>query len=262
MLHLQCAANIANAFGLSPTITAPKYEKNKIPHLNLQWNPSEATQPYEDHDFSIGPLDLTRVNAMCLVELPETETPPLKLLVETLINQYSSIGTLYTALRHITAILKQRIKGGVRQVDSFSAFYRNMPNMVVSESGELGFDQVGLLINLITDQGEGDFKIVPDIEHVFQNTADDGEPSIDHFEKFNQIKNDVLPKIFAVTDPSNYSPAQKLLEDNLITQFSRLTDLLESLFKGENPENFFPIMASVGAAIRNCWEHGVTPKYS
>ncbi|MFT5235638.1 MAG: hypothetical protein ACI8SK_000983 [Shewanella sp.] len=263
MLHLQSAANIANAFGLSPTIAPPTYEKNKIPHLNLSFNPSSATERYMNHSFDIGPLDEERINGMCLVELPDQGTTKPELILETLIDQYSSIGAFYRALRFGAFALKNDIKGGIRQVDAFSAFYRNMPNMVISESGGLGFNQVNLLIDLITDQGEGQCPEGVEVPAVFQNTADDIEPEIDHFEKFRQIKGSgKLPETYAVKDPCDYTEEDKKLEQILIQQFGQLTELLQALFNGDNPQNFFPVMAGVGAAITNCWKHGVTPKYS
>ena len=61
---------------------------------------------------------------------------------------------------------------------------------------------------------------------------------------------------------SKYTDEQKYIEDILLKQFGELRALLRGLFSGENPDNFFPIMASVGGAIRNCWKHKVTPRYS
>ncbi|WP_065204203.1 ferritin-like domain-containing protein [Shewanella woodyi] len=263
MLHLQSAANIANAYGLSPKITPPTYEKNKIPHLNMSFNPSSITEPYMNHSFDIGPLDVERVNGMCLVELPDYGVTDEELILETIIDQYSSIGAFYRALSFGAKALKSDIKGGVRQVDAFSAFYRNMPNMTITESGELGINQVDLLIELITDQGEGQCKDGIEVPAVFQNTADDIEPEIDHFEKFRQIKDSgKLPETYSVKDPCDYTEEDKKLEQILIQQFGELTKLLQALFNGDNPQNFFPVMAGVGAAITNCWKHGVTPKYS
>ncbi|GAA3938004.1 ferritin-like domain-containing protein [Litoribacillus peritrichatus] len=268
MLHLQCAANIANAYGFSPKITPPVYQGTKIPHLNFKLDPSEKTEPYMPYTAEIGPLDLKHINGMCLVELPEFDPPPLEILLESLINEYSTIGAFYDALRFGASLLKGHIKGGVRQVDYFSAFYRNMPNMTVTESGGAGFDQISLLIDLITDQGEGQCKKDPTVPSVFQNTADDTEPSEDHFVKFNQIKDAggpdgcKLPETFSTKPVSEYTPEDIQLQNILVKQFGQLTQLLESLFRGENPDNFFPVMASVGGALRNCWEHGVTPKFS
>lgn len=266
MLHLQCAANIANAYGLSPTITAPSYDKNKIPHLNMSFNPSKDTEPYTHHSFQIGPLDEERINGMCLVELPDYGVTDQQLILETLIDQYSSIGAFYKALRYGALALKDEIKGGIKQVDAFSAFYRNIPSMVITESATTGYDQVNLLIDLITDQGEGENKDQKDIEipTVFQNTADDTHPEMDHFEKFNLIKDypKGLPETYTVKAPGDYTDEDRKLEQILIQQFGQLTGLLQALFNGENPQNFFPVMAGVGAAITNCWKHGVTPKYS
>ncbi|MFC3153219.1 ferritin-like domain-containing protein [Litoribrevibacter euphylliae] len=268
MLHLQCAANMANAFGLSPKITPPVYSGTKIPHLNFALDPSSETEPYMPYTAEIGPLDLLRVNGMCLVELPEFGTTPAEIVFQTVINEYGTIGAFYDALRFGACLMKNHIKGGVRQVNFFSAFYRNMPNMTVTESGASGFDQVSLLIDLITDQGEGQCKKDPTVPKVFQNTADDTEPNDDHFVKFNQIKDaggqdgNKLPETYTTKPPCDYTPEDIQLQKILVKQFGQLTTLLEELFKGENPDNFFPIMASVGGAIRNCWEHGVTPQFS
>ena len=268
MLHLQCAANMANAYGLSPSITTPVYEGTYIPHLNFSLDPPPSTAPYKPYTAEIGPLDTLHINAMCLVEIPEYDTTLKQLILQSRIEEYGSIGAFYQALRLGASLLKGHIKGGVRQVNYFSDFYRNMPNMVVTASGAKGFDQVGLLIDLITDQGEGMCKGDELIPVGFQNTADDIEPSKDHFCKFNQIKDEggdngsLLPETYIGKPRNEYTEEDKQLEKILIEQFSQLTSLLEGLFKGENPENFFPIMASVGGAIRNCWEHGVTPKYS
>ncbi len=314
MLHLQCAANIANAYGLSPTIHDPPYEGQKIPHLKF---PKQEVEEYEPYTAEIGPLNEEHINAMCLIEHPE-ENPELQELkihlkkygtrdlqdnlnnhlekynktdlkdyLKTDIKDYPSIGAFYNALRVGAHVYQDLIQGGVKQVDYFSAFYRNMPNMTITESGAAGFNQVNLLIDLIIDQGEGD----PDHEYyndkghsdegeipsAFQNIADDTKPKDDHFAKFTQIKGNggvqgqKLPNTYIVEEPRNYTEEQKQLEENLIEQFRLLMKLLDQLFKGDhqlleddkhNPENFFSTMASVGGAIKNCWLNGVTPKYS
>ncbi|HMQ49260.1 MAG TPA: ferritin-like domain-containing protein [Saprospiraceae bacterium] len=262
MLHLQSAANIANAYGLSPTFEAPVYEGTTIPHLDFSLDNPEKIKPYLPYTAEIGPLDLEHVNAMCLIEIPEYETNE-KIELFSQIEEYGSIGAFYEALRYGASQLTQYLKGGVRQADFFAAYYRNMPAMAITESGDRGFDQVDLLINLITDQGEGmsakDQKVVP----VFQNTADDVAPDQDHFEKFLQIKNaDKLPETYTAKPVSAYSEQDKKLEAILIEQFTALRGALKGLFSGENPQDFFVIMASVGGAIRNCWMNGVTPKFS
>jgi len=268
MLHLQCAANMANAYGLSPIMKAPVYEGTTIPHLDFSLDNPDVILPYEPYTAEIGPLDLEHINAMCLVEIPDYESGERIISLQSKIDEYGSIGAFYEALRLGASFLKDDIKGGLRQVDFFSAFYRNMPNMKITEFRADGFDQVGLLIDLITDQGEGQSKQDPVILSTFQNTADDTKPEDDHFEKFNQIKNSggkkgkKLPETYKGKPLSKYSREDKQLEKILIEQFTELRGLLESLFRGDNPEDFFPIMASVGGAIRNCWEHGVTPKYN
>lgn len=261
MLHLQSAANIANAYGLSPTMEAPKYEGTTIPYLDFTLDPPESIKPYLPYTATIGPLDKKHVNAMCLVEIPVYETQK-KLTLYSNVEEYGSIGAFYEALRYGAERHKADIRGGVKQIDFFSAFYKNMPNMQITDSGSDGFNQVELLINLITNQGEGYSKKDETIPGVFQNTADDIQPAQDHFEKFNEIKNNKLPETFKADKAADYNKAQKALEAILIEQFTELRKTLEALFNGENPENFFVIMSSVGGSIRNCWEHQVTPKFS
>ncbi len=261
MLHLQCASNIANAFGLSPTFDAPKYEGTTVPYLDFSKDKPEVVDSYLPYSAEIGPLDEQRINAMCLIEIPEWDEKDDVVLYDN-VNSYGSIGELYQALRYGAELLKDEIKGGIKQVDFFSAFYRNMPDMKITESGQAGFNQVDLLIDLITDQGEGPSKQDPHIPETFQNTADDVQPEDDHFEKFNEIKNGTLPETFVAKPVSEYTEHDKELEQILIEQFTALREALRQLFNGENPQDFFVIMSSVGASIRNCWENGVTPKFS
>ncbi|MEY8215560.1 MAG: ferritin-like domain-containing protein, partial [Colwellia sp.] len=266
MLHLQSAANIANAFDVSVKIEPPVYEDDKVAHLAFKFNNNKEKLDYKERSFSIGPLDEQRINAMCLIELPD-DAKKVELILEALIGEYGSIGDFYQVLKFGASLLKDDIKGGINQVDSFSAFYRNMPNMVISESGAKGFEQVELLINLITDQGEGQCKSEDTIPLVFQNTADDEKPDADHFNKFKQIKDlmeETFDKIktYDINNEKNNLETSVKLQGILIKQFKTLTECLTDLFNGKNPENFFPVMASVGGAIRNCWEHGVTPKFS
>ncbi|AMO55026.1 hypothetical protein GZ77_00260 [Endozoicomonas montiporae] len=262
MLHLQSAANIANAYGLSPSFSPPVYKGKTIPYLDFSQDPPETIKPYCPYTAEIGGLDEQHINAMCLIEIPDYETEPTSLQFCVNAQEYGSIGAFYEALRIGLEHLKDHIRGGVRQVDFFSAFYRNTPDMKITNSGSDGMNQVNMLINLITNQGEGVSKTYEKIPPAFQNTADDTAPEEDHFAKFNEIKNSTLPVTFKAKPISKYTKEDKELEAILVRQFSHLMTALEGLFKGDNPENFFPVMASVGGAIRNCWEHGVTPKFS
>ena len=268
MLHLQCAANIANAYGLSPAIYVPPYKGKAIPHLKF---PRKEKEDYRPYTAEIGPFNLEHINAMCLIEYPEYEDTELqqgKSLLEKNIGKYPSIGAFYRALRIGAEHFKDSIKGGRRQVNYFSAFYRNMPNMAITESGAAGFDQVALLIDIIVEQGEGECKKNPTIPSAFQNTADDTEPGYDHFAKFSRFKKDMgvdkkpLADVYTAKACSEYTDEDKQLVTILTEQFNQLRYLLQKLFSGENPENFFSIMASVGGAISNCWHHGVTPEFS
>lgn len=262
MLHLQTAANISNAYGRSPTLDAPAYKGKVIPHLDFSGDDPAVLKKFSPYTAEIGPLDLEHINAMCLIEVPESLTGEAPELNEDT-TEYGSIGQFYQALRYGAGLLRKDIRGGVKQVDFFGAFYRNMPSMTITESGESGFHQVDLLIDLITEQGEGEGKDTETMAETFRNTADDAFSEDDHFDKFMEIKNGKsLPATFKAIAPAKYNAHQKKLEGILIEQFTELRAVLEGLFAGENPQNFFPIMASVGGAIRNCWENGVTPKFS
>ncbi|MGB3182065.1 MAG: ferritin-like domain-containing protein [Cyclobacteriaceae bacterium] len=267
MLHLQCAANIANVYGLSPTFEAPVYKGKVIPHLAFSDDDKKVTARYEPYTAEIGPLDEKHINAMCLIEIPEDETGHKPNLHDD-VSEYGSIGEFYEATAYGAAQLRDQIKGGLKQVDFFSAFYRQIPSLTITESGDHGFSQVSLLIELITDQGEGEKskdrkKGEVSLTNPFQNTADDPWPDDDHFEKFNMIKeNKKKPSIFSAKPEKDYSANDKELLEIQMKQFDGLRDVLQQLFSGQNPQNFFPLMASVGGSIRNCWEHGITPKFS
>ena len=263
MLHLQSAANIANAYGLSPTFDAPVYEGQNIPHIDFSGDSSSVIDQFKPYSAEIGPLDEERINAMCLIEIPEdlTNNPPN---LNDNVKEYGSIGAFYQAVAYGAAQLTKDLRGGINQVDFFSAFYRNAPALTITESKDMGFNQVSMLIELITDQGEGEGVKEKKVDLAFQNTADDPAPEEDHYEKFLAIKNskDGLPATFPLKSPSDYTIDDKKLQKILVMEFTNLRSALQQLFSGENPQNFFPIMASVGGAIRNCWANGVTPKFS
>ncbi|OWK69254.1 ferritin-like domain-containing protein [Pedobacter sp. AJM] len=264
MLHLQCVANIGNAYGYRPKISMPVYEGQTIPHLDFNLDVPNPTQNYQPYTAEIGPLDMSRINAMCLIEYPEWDSATQPSLKQN-IKEYANIGDFYRALRYGASLFKDRIKGGVNQVNYFSAYYRLMPGMTITENGNAGFNQVSMLIDLITDQGEGSNASQGNDPLIanFQNTADDPEQSADHFEKFEQIKNNTsLQDTYAFKPLSDYTDYDRQLIEILKENFNKLRNRLDALFVGENPDDFIPAMVSVGAAIQNCWKNGVTPQFS
>jgi hypothetical protein len=50
----------------------------------------------------------------------------------------------------------------------------------------------------------------------------------------------------------------KILGDN----FARFTATLGDLFAGRNPDDFTPLMVTIGGNILACWKSQVTPKFT
>ncbi|TWB54273.1 ferritin-like domain-containing protein [Nitrospirillum viridazoti] len=261
MLHVQLACNIANAYGLSPRFAAPVYRGHDIPHLDFALDKPDPRPEFAPYSAEIGPLDIPRINGMCLIEYPEWDTGGKAILRDT-ITEYGSIGEFYDALQYGAGLLRRHIQGGVRQIDHFSAFYNNMPSLTVTDSDGDGYNQVVLLINTIREQGEGASGASAALPAAYQNTADDSDPSWPHFQKFQTIRQTVeKPLTYPVTLAVDYSDHQRALAATLVETFGRFRTALEQLFAGGNPGGFVPLMISVGAGIQNCWKNGVTPRF-
>jgi hypothetical protein len=275
MLHLQLVANVANAYGRSPWLNPAwfSYEPNEIPYLQFDFTasstPTAVSDPrdeYKPRSAAIGPLDKSRVNTMCLIEFPDWSTGS-KPAYRSNMTEYDSIGQFYDALEFGARQLKSApIVGGRRQVDMFSAFYRRLPRVTVDSSGEEGLAQVLMLLDVIRDQGEA-AKADDPIHRPNENTADDRYPTLSHYEKFRQIrKQKPLPKIYPdtvpVTDPDKYTTAQGHLDRILIDNFAAFVTALNELFAGNHPDDFVPLMVTLGANILTCWRNGVTPKFT
>jgi len=259
MLHLQLAANVANAYGLSPAFGSPLYGR-EIPHLEFELDVPNPVEQFSPYSAEIGPLDQKRINAMCLIEYPDWDSSEPPDLSDTA-KEYGNIGEFYNAVAYGAAQLTEHLHGGRNQIDLFSAYYRNLPSLTVTDSGEAGFRQVGLLIHAITEQGEGISSAREDIVYSFQNTATDPAPQLSHFEKFTKARSK-LPDTYPVKAVGTYSPDDQELVKILVADFADLRDKLQKLFSGDNPGDFLPLMLTVGADIQNCWKHGVTPRFA
>jgi len=265
MLHAQFAANLANSYGLSPDFYDLEYKDQEVPHLNFNLDKPDPRKIYHPYTAEIGPLDLEHANAMCLIEYPDWATGHKPDLNEDA-SKYGSIGEFYDAIQYGATLLKDDLRGGVRQLNLFAAFYRNLPIGTISGVGDEGLAQAMMLIDAIREQGEGAGKKAKgQIPSVFQNTADDPNPSLDHYAKFRKIRQAILegnpPKTWPVKQPVDYGDFEKELEGILIQNFGELQMVLRALFAGESPPEFIQTMVTVGANIRNCWKHGVTPRF-
>ncbi len=266
MLHLQLVANVANAYGYSPTIGANAfvYDGQTIPHLDFSLDPDNPTKLFAPYSSAIGPLDTERINGMCLVEYPEWETGGKPDLRDD-ISEYGSIGEFYDAVEYGARLLSADIVGGRRQVDLFSAFYRDLPKLVVDATGPDAFAEVALLIDIIRDQGEG-AKAADAIKPPFRNTADDSQPDINHYDKFQQIRAQAgagtLPKAYAAKPVSEYTTEDQKRLRILVENFTQFSAMLTDLFSGGNPDGFAPMMATIGGNILSCWKSQVTPAFT
>lgn len=262
MLHLQLVGNIANAYGYSPVITptAFPYQGTTIPHLDFSLDPENPTDQFSPYSAEIGPLDQLRINAMCLIEYPEwdTGTHPA---YRTTISEYGSIGAFYDALERGARQLASQIRGGVHQVDMFSAFYRDLPSMTVQTSGTAGFAEVSLLIDVIRDQGEA-ARADDEIAGPNRNTADDSEPEASHYQKFLSIRAAGTPPTYPVKDPSTYGPEDLKRRAILIDNFTLFTASITELLAGRRPPEFEALMVTIGSNILTCWKSGVTPQFT
>lgn len=279
MLHLQLVANVANAYGHSPCLDPAcfSYKPNEIPYLKFNITPastagadSDPKDEYRPRDSTIGPLDKSRVNTMCFIEYPDWATGSKPAYRKNMMD-YDSIGQFYDALEFgATQLGPSPIVGGRRQVDMFSAFYRRLPRVTVDSSGEEGLAQVLMLLDVIRDQGEA-AKLNDPIHRPNENTADDRHPTLSHYDKFLQIREQIrekkpLPQIYPdiapPKDPNTYTDDERHLEQILICNFAKFVTALNELFAGNHPDDFVPLMVTLGANILTCWKNGVTPKFT
>ncbi len=262
MLHLQLVGNIANAYGYSPVITpaAFPYQGTTIPHLDFTLDHDNPTAKFSPYSAEIGPLDQLRINGMCLIEYPEwdTGTHPA---YRSSVDEYGSIGAFYDALERGAHQLAAHIRGGVNQVDLFSAFYRDLPSMTIQGSGAGAFAEVSLLIDVIRDQGEA-AKAADSIAAPNRNTADDSEPGASHYQKFTAIRAAGTPPTYPVKDPSTYDAQDLKRRSILIDNFARYTAAITELMAGRQPPEFAALMVTIGSNILTCWKSGVTPQFT
>ena len=145
----------------------------------------------------------------------------------------------------------------------FRNYFEGFKQQTVTDDGLAGLAQVRVLIDAITDQGEGQTEGDTDIPPEFRNTADGVHSAWPHFRKFNAIR-DVggFPATWeGVADPKPGTAgfkAQKTLIDN----FSAFLDTLHVLFSGGDPGDFGAQMVTLGANILTCWQKGAIPKFT
>ena len=271
MLHMQLAANIANAYGTVVSVTPPTYGAG-IPHLDFNLDHPNPTRIFSPWSSDLGPLDDTRLNTMCLIEYPNWNG---KANLDPDATEYGSIGDFYLSVAIGAYKLRKHIKGGRNQVDLFQNFYQGLEHVTVTRDGEYGWPAVQQMLNTIVSQGEGRYtdkmephkraKIPPwlrifsaFVPAAMQNTADDLRPQADHFEKFVYLKGMKLPETWT---PGALTAAGKAAQDRLRKNFGSLCRMLENRMRGEYVE-FGPAMFQIFGDIVSCWKHGAIPTFS
>ena len=260
MLHVELACNVANAYSHLPKFDAPKYQGQDIPHLNFRLDTPDPRTIYHPYSAEIGPLDLERINAMCLIEYPEWFTGH-KPDVQEDVTQYGSIGEFYDAVEVGASELVYDLQGNQNQINEFQYFYNEFTDPTITTDGGQGLSQALNLIKAITDQGEGKTEGDVEIPEKYQNTADGFEESWSHFRKFTAIRDSKdSPEIY----PYKIEPDEQGLKAQkiLINNFTEFRHILKRLFSGKDLGNFAPVMATLGGNILNCWQHGALPKFS
>jgi hypothetical protein len=270
MLHLQLAANLANAFGCAVEITPPVYGAG-VPHLDFDLNHPDPTKVFTPWSSEIGPFDVTRLNTMCLIEYPDWHGTTN---VDPDATTYRSIGDFYHAVAIGAEELQRHIIGNRNQLSVFKNFYPGFSQPTVTRDGEYGLGQVQDIINAILAQGEGRLggtkqehrgRVRPWLKifggyvpEAFQNQADDLRQKADHFEKFVYLKGQPLPETWAA---GPLTEAGRQAQARLLGNFAALCQILQDEFRGL-PGEFSPIMFQVGGDIVSCWRNGATPLFS
>jgi hypothetical protein len=259
MLHAQLVCNLLNAFDGQPVFTAPVYGGPTIPHLDFKLDDPDPTTFYQPNSTEIGPFDIARVNTMCLIEYPkwQSRTRPGGPHQD----EYGSIGEFYEAIEIGVTELRAELRGGVRQVDFFGAYYNNLPTTVITRDGNDGYRQAIELLDLITDQGEGRTRGDADVPVPYQNTADGFHEDWPHYRKFTYIRDlKLFPATFA---PDRMpGPAGLKAQQILVRDFTAFLQLLNDIFQGRPYRNFGAAMAKLGGDVLSCWQHNAVPRFS
>ena len=269
MLHMELAANMFNAYAEDFRFLKQFLQYERIPVLDFSIDTPDPRKEFPNYTAELGPLDLRRIDTMCLVEYPEWLTERTPRLEED-ITKYGSIAEFYKALEFGMTELVAHLKGGRNQLDVFRNFYQDFKHPVITNDGEAGLKQAFNLVWAITDQGEGQTMGDTAIRAKYQNTADDPKPSWSHYRKFRKVRRDLLRDVeevpglgtySGIPDPEEGSPGYKA-QQNLIKNFAKFLGMLEDMINtGQPPGNFGSLMPTIGANILSCWQNGAIPKF-
>ncbi|MDJ0835089.1 MAG: ferritin-like domain-containing protein [Acidobacteriota bacterium] len=270
MLHMELAANLFNAYCKKEFRFLKRFlQYKKIPVLDFKIDTPNPLKKFPKATAELGPLDLARIDTMCLIEYPEWLTERTPRLEED-INKYGSIAEFYQALEFGMTELVAHLKGGRNQLDVFRNFYQDFKHPIITKDGKEGLKQACNLVWAITDQGEGQTMGDKEIPAKYRNTADDPEPSWSHYRKFLKVRRDLLRDAEEVPGLETYSgtavpekgsPGHEA-QKQLIGNFKKFLAMLEDMINtGQPPGNFGSLMPTIGANILSCWQNGAIPKF-
>ncbi len=269
MLHLEMAANLCLAVGTSPHFTAPVYGQ-PIPYLDPD---DPETGHYALINAVLGSLNQTTLDTMLDIETPEEfeaathSTPDYP---------YGSIGAMYDALlQGIQTVGWSQIYVGSTTNQQAIFGTQNFAETIGT------FAQAQTAINTINAQGEGlamqPVPTPPFTEAEFpipaanQLTVEPFDPSplytYAHYGRFVNIQNTVtssgFPTVYTGVAPTGpLTAAQHSALATLQTDFASLLAVLNGMWAGAAPGNFFPVMMGLLSDAVACWQAGVIPMWS
>ena len=261
-MHVVALANIANAFGYSPEVRAPRYGGVTLPHLGFDLHVPNPISLFAPHATSLGALDHPRLNAMCLIEYPAWPSDHHEALRHDDLADYSSVREFYDSIAAGIAKLRDHIRGDRRQLAD-----PRFAGLCISKPRADGYLQIVRLLDVVREQGEGARRGAGVPAHAPQD--DDPEPDASHFAKLNDLRDGPLPKIWTGEfDPPEDSPGAAA-QAGFAAIVERTFAGWELRFAGDTPApedddehdgSDDLSVDSIITAAAECWRAGAMPR--
>ena len=237
LVHVQLMANIANALGLAPELRPPDYDRSTIPHIDFDLDVPSPTWIYRPHSPHLGPLDLERINTMCLVEYPQWKSREWPRPTEDL-TDYMSMAEFHDSLWLGIQTLASRIRGDHRQIELLDG--------MVIESDVAGLAEIERMLEAIRSFGEA----APS-----RHTA----MASGHFATFNEFRDlSELPATYGGRPIAEPGSPGELAQRRSVEAFTVFLTALDEL----EPEAIERTLGDLIQRAKACWQSGVIPKFS